>query len=301
LAHYLHENDRVGVRLLAVLLLSSLAACGEALGPEYDPPYISISGVITSTSAVTFERVRVALLWGYPDEVSGEYFQVAQETVVDARFPVEFRLTVNSLPPLSAMTNADDVDEQGQVRSRSRYSTGTLIVYDDTNANGELDLLPLSARTSIDRVLGVAWNLAIIYVEGESTSAPMGLECHPGFNFFVLCPDEECQEPPRQLTASDVIEIALDPEEDFSGWICREYVGTAVEEPPCVQRAPEDCPIPEGAEIGCDSTRELEWFSCPSASLCDSTDCRLGTVLLAPEAAAPADWPCLGIGAGESL
>jgi hypothetical protein len=154
-------------------------ACGKAAGPHYNSPYATLHGAITSASVATPPSVRVALVWQV--QAQGKtYLKSAQELGVETQFPVEFQLDVTQLPPPEAMS------PQGP---SFRFALGTLVVYEDLNGNGQLDLLPLDATSSPDLVLGVPGSYAILYVEGDFPNIPslvQGGSIQPGFNLLYL-------------------------------------------------------------------------------------------------------------------
>src|SRR5262249_3728199 len=133
--------------LFAAVLLG--AGCGSAAGRDYSPPFVTFFGGVTSPEVQTPADVRVALVLG-KREPEGNVLRAGQELAVKAEFPVRFRLEVNSLPPAEVM-NWRSVN--GQLDPSFRYATGTLIVYEDVNGNGALDLLSSDAQSSVDRVL----------------------------------------------------------------------------------------------------------------------------------------------------
>src|SRR5262249_1608251 len=130
---------RRALGLLAFLPLS-IAACGTAAGATYDPPLLSFNGTIASSSVATAATVRVALVWKLPDS-AGASLQAAQELAVRAEFPATFHLDVGQLPPPEVITPIEST-KTGPTAATG-YAFGTLVVYEDTNGNGKLDLVPI--------------------------------------------------------------------------------------------------------------------------------------------------------------
>lgn len=274
---------------------------------------MTLHGTITASSVATPASVRVALVWQLFSESGTPSFRVAQELDVRAEFPASFRLDVRSLPPREAIHSV-----RGSVGSGgpTGFAYGTLVVYEDTNGNGQLDLLPLDATSSVDRVLGAPERLEIIYLEGggipKNPNAPPTDEDFvghtPGFN-LVFEPEFAQPEPgcspcgPTALSAwtrlpvDGDITFALTADPRLSRVVCGRTGGdsaTAISScQPCVGEACAKCPIAQDAKVTCsvDGTAYVA-LSCASQSVCADLDCEYVSGRRDPAAPAPAGWPC---------
>src|SRR5215471_9138224 len=155
-----------------------IAGCGSAAGPDYATVFVSLNGVITSSEIAPATQVRVALIWKHKDP-EGNLVRSAQELAVASQFPVRFRLDITSLPSLDALNQRKLAD--GQYDPNWRYATGALVVYEDADGNGVLDLVSTDAETTADRILGAPENLSIFYTEGSNVRRG-GSGPQPGFN-----------------------------------------------------------------------------------------------------------------------
>jgi hypothetical protein len=276
---------------LIPVVLALAAGCGSAASHDYNPPFVSLSGVITSSSIVTPSQVRVALVWKHRDP-DGNLLRSAQELAVEAQFPVRFRLDITSLPPTESMNPADP---------NFRYATGTLIVYEDTDGNGVLDLVRSDVESTVDRVLGAPEHLSVFYVEGSAVQRG-GPGAQPGFNLrrepLMLDPppgDSQCQAVQagsrEYLPLSTEIPIALTAAPELSREMC------AVMPPaPDGGCSGSSCPssVPPGAQVTCSSDRmAFVYKSCESAGgLCGSVSCQYVCGRRLPSDPIPPDWPC---------
>jgi hypothetical protein len=274
-------------------LLLTLASCGSSAGPTYAPPLLSIDGTITASTIPTASTVHVALVWQLLD-ASG--FRAAQELAIRAEFPATFHLDVRQLPPPEVITPVDPALVKPGFATGA--ALGTLIVYEDTNDNGELDLLPIDATQSVDRVLGIPERLEIIYLEGggipkKPDSLPTDLEeaveLSAGFN-LILEPKLEDPEPGcsscgtnlasnwTRLEPSERLTIALTADPRLSRALCQTVAAESVTSSgscePCIGDGCAQCPIDANAEVKCSADQTaFVAESCDAASLCAVRDC----------------------------
>jgi hypothetical protein len=152
----------------AALLLPLLGACGKGAGADDQQPYATLRGAVSSSNVQTTSEVRVALVWEHVGPQKGATaLKSAQELGLHAQFPASFQMDVTQLPPTEALSQIDPaVATQTGLDPKLRIGAGTLVVYEDTNGNGKLDLVSLTSTSTIDRVLGVPQGLTVVYVEG---------------------------------------------------------------------------------------------------------------------------------------
>jgi len=275
----------------------ALTGCGTgAANPEYNPPYAVLHGAITGTTVPTPAEVRVALVWARqnPDGI-GE-LAVAQELGVRADFPVQFQLEVSQLPPEAAMNPAPEEDFPD---ADFRYALGSIVVYEDLNGNGTLDLISLDATTTIDRVLGVPTHDFVFYLEGtpppplSSTTETGTQEISFPAGFSILREDET--KLIAVLPPSTVIEIELTAAPELARFMC-ENGGVAVSTgvgTTCTVMQPGDCPLDPAANVACGADGlSYESKKCEQPGLCTGVNCVHIEVDLAPGVTPPADWPC---------
>jgi hypothetical protein len=270
--------------------------------------------------------IRVALVWLDLSGTPGTHFSVAQELEVHATFPVNFTLDITTLPPKAIMGHNVDPSKPAAAGGVTGYALGTLVVYEDTNGNGKLDLLPEDAQTSADRVLGVPEGLEITYLEGggipKNPNAPStdedSVALAAGYN-LVFEPKYADPEPgcgtglgslrggtpcTRALTtgwtvvpSDNTLSIALTATPELARAICGATGGdSAVDDSacsPCLGDACASCPLSPTARVTCnaDKTAFIAW-TCSSPTVCADKTCQYVSGRRDAAAAVPASWPC---------
>ncbi len=286
--------------ILISLLLALAVGCGRAASHDYNPPFVSLSGVITSSSIATPSQVRVALVWKHRDP-EGNLLRSAQELAVEAQFPVRFRLDINSLPPTESMNQRKTAD--GQFDPNWRYATATLIVYEDADGNGVLDLLSSDVEPTVDRVLGAPEHLSVFYVEGSAVQRG-GPGAQLGFNLrrepLLADPapgDSQCAQVPvgsqEYLPLSTEIPVALTAAPELSREMCA-VMGPTSTDGGCTGPTCPSTSIPPGTQVTCSSDQTAFVYKvCQSAGgLCGSVSCQYVCGRRLPSDPIPPDWPC---------
>jgi hypothetical protein len=289
---------RFRCRFTVLAIAGLIAGCGSAAGPDYAPVFVSLNGVITSSEIGVPPQVRVALIWKHKDP-DGNLVRSAQELAVTSQFPVRFRLDITSLPPLEALNQRDLGG--GQFDPNWRYATGTLVVYDDMDGNGILDLVRTDAETTADRILGAPEHLSVFYTEGSNVHAG-GPGAQPGFNLrrepLLVDPapgDPQCSARPQgaqqYLPLSTEIPVALTAAPELSREMCAVMDPTP---PGCSPPSCQPLPVPAGAELTCSADGTAFVYKiCPAPrGLCGSIACHYGCETRAPSDPIPAGWPC---------
>jgi hypothetical protein len=264
----------------------------------------------------TPSTVRVALVWKLDPQTGASgssSFRTVQELDVRAEFPVSFSIDVRALPPAEAMRQIGNGAPRPGLANA--YAIGTLLVYEDANGNGKLDLLPVDATTSVDRVLGTPKGLEIIYLEGggipKNPEALPGdedvLDHDPGFNLIVepaRAPIEPgctaCGGPVgpwTKLPLQGDLQIALTADPRLAQALCAEtgYVSTVAQSgcQPCVGAACASCTIPSAAAVRCDADKTaFVATTCASASVCAAVTCQTVSGRRDVGLPVPAGWPC---------
>ncbi len=281
-----------GPLLLAVALAVALAACGTgAPDPSYDPPLLTLRGVLTNDGRLPVGDAKVALVWRRPTSSLLLTEGVAQQVPLRAEFPFRFELALHQLPPAEVMT--EGWEGSGAV--------GTLLVYEDLNGNGALDLLPEGALESQaqDRVLGTPEQLSLLYTE---RAAPPR-----GFQLVRSVPQPQPQpgpEPPLQLPPERSVEpldteipIPLTGEPQLAVNLCRGFAAEDGSQSSGVVCGGGPCPsyeVPPGATVSCtEEGRAFTWSQCPpEGTLCARNGCRSGEGVWPQGSPRPTGWPC---------
>jgi hypothetical protein len=147
-----------------MLAAVTLVGCGNGLaGPDYVAPALAtLNGQITNAQGLTTtQSVRAALVWRTVTAQANGSFLLAQDVAVSASFPSSFTLAISALPPSSALVP----------RGGSSVAQGVLLVYEDGNGNGTLDLPARTDQAWPDAILGAQESLTITYVEGPALAA----------------------------------------------------------------------------------------------------------------------------------
>lgn len=278
---------------VGLVVVSALVGCGDGrAGPDYEVPFATLRGTISSSTVQTPAEVRAALLWH--KNGSGDP-SVAQEVRVRAQFPVGFELHVLSLPPEEAMGPA-----YGQIRigpdgmpvpiGGIRESLGEIVVYEDSNGNGKLDVIPLDGPGSerfADRILGHGDHF-VRYYEGTPTESLPGYT--PGFQLagYYSIPGPNGDLPAvRPVPFSTQISIALTGDPWLSPLHLCPFEGTLGY---CYLAG--QCVVPPGREFVCnDNGMPRRYLGChESATICGAQVCSL--VGEPPQGSPPPEgWP----------
>jgi hypothetical protein len=275
-----------------VLAVAIFAGCGLAAGRDYSPALFTLAGTITSSDVPTPATVRVAVVWKHRDP-QGNELSAVQELSVRAEFPVGFHADLPGPPPEEAM-NAGKLADGGP--AALRFSTGTLLVYDDRDGDQKLDLSPLDDLPTADVILGAPDRLSIYYLEGApSPDLPEGVQ--PGFNLWLEpllvepAPGAAACEPtpagPVQILPPGTdIQIALTATPGLTRLICDDKPATAPDAGPLGQ--------PTTVETRCsaDNTAFVTKRCTSSEGLCSQAWCYYDCGALAPGSEPPAGWPC---------
>src|SRR6266478_122607 len=124
------------------------AACGSGAGPDYNRSFATLHGSIAGSSVQTTSEVRVALVWEHVNTEPGvTALKSTQELGLRAQFPSNFQMDINALPPKEALSQMDPAKAAtAGIDPNLRMAAGTLVVYEDSNGNGKLDLLTVDSK-----------------------------------------------------------------------------------------------------------------------------------------------------------
>ena len=318
--------------MLAALSLSLAGVavpggCGN-LGPEDGSETLeTLSGSVTNSQSLSFKgQLRVALIWsgaveqttpGGDTETSP--FNVAQDIPVAPQFPATFALPITAPPPEAVMLDKDssfvkDEEDFKGWPAKARMAFGTLVVYEDGNGNGQLDLLGPTATLSADTLVGARRDLTLIYFEGElptplvqqinSWAAKEDGQPKLGFNLLEtnLCSmnaKPDCVESVKWYKPGEVFDLPLSLDPGLSSLICQtpdnsgsgsgQIVDMGTQQP-TTYPDPADVTCAEGGEAY--TTDECKVL--PKKALCDPTvmECVSRTWHVPDPTAPPSGWPC---------
>jgi hypothetical protein len=143
-----------------------LSACGSAASYDYDlppsvdhPPVAELRGKIVGMTDAQRDNVRVALVWLPVSPAEGK-LQISQ-SVISRAFLLDLDIDIPDLPPAGAIERADMM----------RYGQAEIILYEDRNANSELDIVS-RGHSSPDRVLGRANGFRLWWLGAGSPAPP---------------------------------------------------------------------------------------------------------------------------------
>jgi len=283
-------------RNVRVLLVLGLAGCGSSAGPGDGQPYVTMVGSIRSVLTDIHHPVRAAVVW-----VATQGGAVSQDFAVAGSFPAQFTLPLTELPPNEAMRDAP-IPNGPSVR----IANGTLIVYEDLNENGKLDLVSLQ-QPAVDRILGTLTNTELVYAEGQlvqSCASPSSdcFSAQKGFSLISVVdaapnPDRAC-EPScpwkegavSQLPLETLLSITLTGSPELAPYMCQSggenRGGASAGSPPSLP--------PAGAEVFCSADgTAYDYQSCDVPTTpCGPKTCVSGWGTRDPSSAVPAGWPC---------
>ena len=162
------------IRWLAALALCSFSGCGadRPAGPR--PPAARIRGTLTARTRPT-APLHVALVWLGVSLDRGA-FQVAQDVAVRDSLPATYELDLDVSPPAEAIDGflTDEARQDAAAAGLDpdlAWAQGVVLVYEDGNGNGQLDLVG-PGETSPDHVVGKAEGVTVWFV-GQGTPAPL--------------------------------------------------------------------------------------------------------------------------------
>ena len=125
--------------------------------------------------------LRLAFLWGREMGPTNGVAGISQDAPIKPHFPASFTVDLYDLPPDEAMIAGENE------LAGLDLAVGMLLVYDDRNHNGQLDLLMVDAQDPVDYRLGPAEQYLLVFTMGTPTGQSVGgLAVEPGLNLFLL-------------------------------------------------------------------------------------------------------------------
>jgi hypothetical protein len=192
------------VRIASLAL--GLAACADPVARgDFEPPYLTITGTLT-TSVATTDDVHVALIWFNTAPAVG-VVQVAEDVRVDATFPAGFTIPITALPPPAALGNFAGLDPAPWIAAgvdpTLTWAIGVIAVYEDNNGNGRLDIEPPS-QASPDRVIGWARGVGLFYLAQGRPAPASDVDILPTAPAFSLAYAERLDPAPGDCSGDDI-------------------------------------------------------------------------------------------------
>jgi hypothetical protein len=289
---------------LAALLAAGGVACGDLGDPDASPAVLaSFRGALTDMDGVEVEgELRVALIWRH-NEADGwlpagtQPYHIAEDVPVTTELPARFTLELTTPPPVAALRAVTADSGDTDFPPGSSYAVGALVVYDDRDGDGTLDLLDAGATEEIDRVVGARGDLEVWYVLG-GVPRTAGQDGGGTYDFLQLGYQlvEWADEGGRLVTEAD---IPLTVAETLRSIVCADPFGAPFQ---IVMHEggdwPESFPTdPETFECGADGLfltwdrtgcHAVHWDTlCPTNVICPLDNWYVGD-----PAAPPEGWPC---------
>jgi hypothetical protein len=316
-----------------VFCLAASAACSSSLSGSTDQPSVlaTIHGTVEGSTSASLGTgpLAVAILWATAP-TPGSSQVVSMGVPVKPSFPSSFSLDLTDLPPDSVMFDIANIncgappcDKPDAAPSHQRIALGGLVLYEDVNQNGELDLVPPGAPAFIDKIVSVA-PYEIVYTEqplpadqnyfpipgtdgsvlnaGYNWVRSHRWDCEPGDVAFSSCkpsvfyrpidtPIAFQMVPPEDQAAENIIMCSVIPGGQVGG------SGSFIQESLADFVGP--LPSSDDGELLCDSVTSFRYSencttTSPGVCLDFTTTCSQEfLVTLPPGMAQPADWPCV--------
>ena len=226
---FLRQNVRLTfLNLLLLTTVTSVVACGHIEDPQYvgEPLWVLNGRLTQSDEGADFEAVslRVAFIWEQDIQENGAAL-ISQDVPVVPEFPARFTLELYDPPPESTMHDGAELEEELAAYD-FRIAVGQILVYDDLNGNGQLDILHADAQAYVDRVLGHAEDYWVVFVEGTPPTDPFeNIVFEQGLNLihFEENPDS-FEDRVQQLDLSMEFDIAVGQYPELQYLMCNQPV-----------------------------------------------------------------------------
>ena len=233
----LTKTERFGALIAAsALFLTALfmaSGCGDLDDPENPGQALWVlRGKLAEAPEappVTTSALRVAFVWQRHLEDDGVAV-ISQDVPVNPEFPARFTLEVYDPPPETAMHNAEELEEDFEGLD-FRLAAAQVLVYDDLNGNGRLDILPHDAEEYIDYVVGYAEDYLVVYIEGEPPDYELdGVIFERGLNLIHFDYSDDWSPETEQLPLDTELHIDVGDDPDLQYMMCDQSVQQEYEE-----------------------------------------------------------------------
>ena len=280
-----HCKELWGLLLIAA---TTLAGCGYIDAPSDPGEALWTLNCRIDQTAPGLEPtdLRLAFIWARELGPTNGVVGISQDAPIKPRFPASFSVDLYDLPPEQAMIAGDDE------LAGLDIAVGLLLIYDDRNHNGQLDLLQQGAVNPVDYRLGPAEQYLLVFTTGRPTGQSVaGLAVEPGLNLFLINGPQGTE----KLDLSQVLGISLVNSGISQNQMCIYPPAYSVSERDLGQVDPGQ--VPDEAQITCTdaghalSFDTIDW---EQAGLCEEiTEVHLkGSATIEHGQPPPAGWPC---------
>ncbi len=328
--------------LPTVACVAAIAACNGSLSGSTDKPSVlaTIHGTVVASQSVSLGStpLAVAILWA--KALPGSTRVMSTSVAVKPTFPSSFSLDFTDVPPDSVMFDIANIecggppcDKPDAAPLHIPIALGVLVVYEDVNRNGKLDLVAPGAPAYVDKIVGES--TVIVYTEqplpqdqnyfsipgidgsvlkaGYNWVRVHQWDCEPGDGGFNPCRPSvlyrsidtpitlQMFELPEEQTSADTLMCSVVPPSGGGTQVGMGGPGSGSSQ--LIQESPDTFggPLPssDDPELLCDSPTSFRYSencttTSPGVCLGDTTTCTQEVqVTLTPGTAAPADWPCV--------
>lgn len=303
------------MRLACALLPTLALACGSV--DDTDTPQTMALVTLHGEVDANVTGIRAAIVWWWVTPYSGRPIDkhVQNLPLYQAFGSSRFEMKVMDLPPVAALVP----HVEGMVWAR-----GELVLYEDRNQNGTLDLIdPDTTNDYVDRIVAARRDLLVIYVEGEIPGPPWkmlndstdGTRPSKGYNLvfeqgcsFGWGPQGSCRErrvsyPRLDSAIAFPISEPVHPLTTEIMCLPKTIRPSAPDLRPTVHpigAMPSSFPVATDTFVACGDERHYTQYTCTSPPrACAFTRvgmtaewCSADTYRLAPNAPIPEGWPC---------
>ncbi|MBW1811963.1 MAG: hypothetical protein JRJ87_27510 [Deltaproteobacteria bacterium] len=171
-----------------LLMVCIVAACGPIDAPDK-------SGEVFWTLTAKIKEAPDGVIPGTPRAAFAWFVEftsnqdlgdpvIVDDVSVTPEVPVEFYFNLNEFPHDNCLQQA--IELTGDLAgSGFQIATGKIMLYDDTNENGKLDVIDGQAMEFTDQLIGPREEYLFVFLEGD----PSGLTSqeftlHPGLNIL---------------------------------------------------------------------------------------------------------------------
>lgn len=184
-------------------LVAGLGACGGVDDRTEEASTLAqLRGVVSDPQGVGARNgLRLALVW-YSQRPTAPLniedrvlFAASDELPISPSFPAGFTLSLTAPPPPEALNESMWVpgaeggpDPVAWHEVAVRNAQGVIVLYEDRNGNGQLDLVDGDATEFVDDVVGMARRAQVTWLESEPPAelAPPGTQGQPAAGFNLL-------------------------------------------------------------------------------------------------------------------
>lgn len=287
-----------------------IAGCGDVFDPDqHGTPLWTIQCKVNDLeNATTPAHMRVAFIWSRTPGgghvtigdrgkmVMAGMARIAQDLSLVPQFPASFTIDLFDMPPETAMHPGEEFRQEW---AGLDVAYAELVVYDDLNENGKLDMLPADAGETLDVIIGPREEYEFWLFRGDTAGVLMNdLKVEPGLNVF-LPPDfllDEQGQPEMSFEdwlEDPVLPITLVDDPDKQFLMCQDPVDYHMD----LLKVIHCAQIPEGVEVDCSADGykyTTTYTECHQDGVCGAIECTsvLDDCRISIRDPLPENWPC---------